>query len=147
MKHESPQEIARAGATVISGKFPRMSRRERLERWAKLVDQEGLRLNALRGLEYLTLGERRVQQAANSPLTIAYGDPVLREEGLSSDRLGDAMDFFELNDRQAHRLLCDCYYMGDMTGPRLARNLRRHVLWSEFVSKISRVTGRLFARA
>jgi hypothetical protein len=147
MKHESPLEIARAGATVIGGKFPGMSRRERLERWAELVDHEGLRLNTLRGLEYLTSDERRMQQAANSPLTIAYRDPVLRAEGLAGPRLGDAMDFFGLSDGQAHRLLCDCHYMGDMTGPRLARNLRRHVFWNEVFSKVSRAAGRLFGRA
>ena len=49
---------------------------------------------------------------------------MLREEGLAGDRLGDAMAFFELSDRQAHRLFCDCHYSGSMTGAGLALRLR-----------------------
>ena len=52
-------------------------------------------------------------------------DPVLRRDGLASDRLGDAMAFFELSNRQAHRLFCDCHYSGNMTGAGLAARLRR----------------------
>ena len=35
------------------------------------------------------------------------------------------MAFFELSDRQAHRLFCDCHYSGSMTGAGLAARLRR----------------------
>ncbi len=48
-------------------------------------------------------------RADDSPLTVAYEDPVLRAEGLASDRLGDAMDFFELNDNEAHVAFCSCH--------------------------------------
>jgi hypothetical protein len=34
------------------------------------------------------------------------------------------MTFFELTEGQAHRLLCDCHYLGTMTGARLAARLR-----------------------
>jgi hypothetical protein len=49
---------------------------------------------------------------------------VLREEGLTGDRLGEAMRFFDLSDRQAHRLFCDCHYHGAMTGTGLSARLR-----------------------
>ena len=45
--------------------------------------------------------------------------------GLVGDRLGDVVAFFELSDRQAHRLFCDCHYNGTMTGAGLAARLRR----------------------
>jgi hypothetical protein len=35
--------------------------------------------------------------------------PALRAEGLASDRLGDAIDFFGLSDRDAHHALCSCH--------------------------------------
>ena len=40
------------------------------------------------------------------------------------DRLGEVMRFFDLSDRQAHRLFCDCHYHGTMTGTGLAARLR-----------------------
>ena len=46
--------------------------------------------------------------------------------------LGDVMDFFELSDRDAHWLLCDCHHVGTMTGDSLAKRLRHHARWSQF---------------
>jgi hypothetical protein len=59
-----------------------------------------------------------------TPLTVAYRDTVLREEGLTSDRLGDAMAFFALTERQSHRLLCHCHYYGGMTATGVAARVR-----------------------
>ena len=101
-----------------------MSRRERLERWANVLDRNPGKLNALTRIEYLPSSERPFARADNSPLEVAFKDPVLREEGLAGDRLGDTMAFFELSDRQAHRLFCDCHYYGSMTGAGLAQRLR-----------------------
>ena len=58
--------------------------------------------------------------ALNTPLTIAYCDPVLRAQGLSSDQLGHAMSFFELRPAEAHFLLCDCHEVGAVSGQMLA---------------------------
>src|SRR5690606_335509 len=79
-------------------------------------------------------------------LTIAFSDPVLREEGLKSDRLGDTMEFFGLNDNDAHRLLCDCRYYGAMTGERVAERLRRHAQRQEFRTRVMNAIGRFFGR-
>jgi hypothetical protein len=86
-----------------------MTRRERLERWVELLDREPLRLlQSLGEIEFRPRAERHMMRADNSPLTVAFEDPVLRAEGLISDRLGDAIKFFELSEGQAHRVLCSC---------------------------------------
>ena len=86
-----------------------MTRRERLERWVELLDREPLRLlKSLGEIEFRPRAERHMMRADNSPLTVAFEDPVLRAEGLISDRLGDASKFFELSEGQAHRVLCSC---------------------------------------
>ena len=86
-----------------------MTRRERLERWVELLDREPLRLlKSLEEIEFRSRAERHMMRADNSPLTVAFEDPVLRAEGLISDRLGDASKFFELSEGQAHRVLCSC---------------------------------------
>ena len=59
-----------------------------------------------------------------TPITVAFADPVLREEGLAGDTIGDALAFFKLSHGQTHRLLCDCHYHGQMTGPGVATRLR-----------------------
>ncbi|WP_274427043.1 hypothetical protein [Chelativorans sp. YIM 93263] len=131
MKHQSPQEIAAIATAYPAPEQQKMSQRERIERWAALLDAHGGPLNALREIEYLTPADRRAYRDSNTPLTIAYEDQTLRDEGLKSDGLGDASDFFGINDSDAHRLLCDCHYLGRMTGPVVASALRRYIARKE----------------
>jgi hypothetical protein len=117
MEHKPLSEIQTvAYVTRGWGAAKKMSRRERLERWAMLLEQEPSRtLKPLVRVEFLPRREREMLRRDESPLTVAYADPVLRHEGLDSDCLGAAMDFFDLSDREAHYLLCDCHYHGGMT--------------------------------
>lgn len=147
VKHVSAEEFTSGGAEVVKVSPPVMSRHERLLRWADILERHDGQLHALRQVEYLPVYERRACRGDNSPLAVAFNDPVLRAEGLRGDRLGEAMDFFELSDREAHRLLCDCHYLGSMTGPRLARNLRRHVARQAFFTRVSQAIGRFFGRS
>jgi hypothetical protein len=123
MKHHKLEDLG-AVAEVIPFTVVKMSRKERLQRWADLLEPIAGKLNALTRIEYLPAAERLHARADNSPLEVAFRDPVLREEGLAGDRLGEIMRFFELSDRQAHRLFCDCHYSGTMTGTGLAARLR-----------------------
>ena len=123
MKHHKMEDLG-AVAEVVPFTVTRMSRKERLQRWADLLEGIPGKLNALTRIEYLPVAERLEARADNSPLEIAYRDAVLRDEGLAGDRLGEAMRFFDLSDRQAHRLFCDCHYSGTMTGTGLAARLR-----------------------
>ena len=103
-----------------------MSRRERLERWAEVLEREpSRRLRSLGEIEFKTKEERQVMRADGSPLTVAFHDPILRAEGLASDRLGDAVSFFQLTDGQAHRLLCSCMNGWSMLAGTTARRITR----------------------
>ena len=103
-------------ATVTRLRAAPMSRRERLQRWAAVLDGNPTQaIKPLVRVEFLPRQERMLVRRDDSPLTIAFRDPVLREEGLAGDCLGDAMKFFELSDHEAHYLVCDCHYHGGMT--------------------------------
>ncbi|HHY50106.1 MAG TPA: hypothetical protein GYA10_10205 [Alphaproteobacteria bacterium] len=127
MKHQTPEQLREAAAIVAASPITRMSRKDRLNRWAELLDQHGGSMEALYRIEYLPEAERRAYRGGDTtPLAVAYRDPVLRGDGLQGDTLGDAMDYFEMSDEDAHHLLCDCHYMGSLTGHNLASRLRRY---------------------
>jgi hypothetical protein len=129
MEHKTLHEIDQVAERLPSGDaFGPMSRQQRLERWATLLEQhEGRPMRPLLRVEFLPEHERALVRADNSPLALAYGDPALRAAGLQSDRYGDALTFFELTDREAHYLLCDCHYHGTMTGSTVAARVRSAV--------------------
>jgi hypothetical protein len=59
-----------------------MSREERLARWVEALERDPRRiLRPLHQIEFRTPNERRAIREDNSPLTVAYEDPVLRAEG------------------------------------------------------------------
>jgi len=125
MQHQDLDQIK--GVKSLDPLFtkPKLSRSERLNRWADLLDaQAGRPLPALEDVEYVSPGVRRELRKDDSPLAVAYADSALRADGLASDRLGDAMDYFGLSDRQAHWLLCDCHYGGRMTASEVATRVR-----------------------
>jgi len=125
MKHQSIDQLGAVAEIVQFEPQEKMTRRQRLERWADMLDRNPGKLNALARIEHMSPTERPQARVENSPLEIAFKDAMLREDGLTGDRLGDAMAFFGLSDRQAHRLLCDCHYSGSMTGAGLATRVRR----------------------
>lgn len=112
MEHKTLKQLERLGA-VWRGTAPgrAMSKSARLGRWAEALDrQRGRRLRSLYRVELVTAHEREDIRADDSPLTVAFEDPVLRAEGLGSDRLGEATRFFGLTDEEAHYIVCYCHY-------------------------------------
>lgn len=104
---------------------PKLTRSDRLHRWADLLAAaNGRPLRALEDVEYVSPGVRRELRKDDSPLAVAYADAGLRADGLKSDRLGDAMEYFGLSEREAHWLLCDCHYGGRMTASEVANRVR-----------------------
>lgn len=102
-----------------------MTRHDRLERWATVLERSAPQnLTPFRDVEFMPAALRTELQAANSPLAIAYQDPVLRRAGLESDRFGDGAAFFGLSRYQAHRVLCSCGYFGAMRATEVARRIR-----------------------
>jgi hypothetical protein len=125
MEHRTLKEVRSTSLTMPADVMAReMSRTEKLERWATLLDRHKGPLRPLRGIEFLSPDRRRVLRGDNSPLALAYSDPIFREQGLNTDQLGDGIAFFSLSQAEAHRLLCDCHYGGRMTGKELAGRVR-----------------------
>ncbi|MBV9218441.1 MAG: hypothetical protein JOY94_03420, partial [Methylobacteriaceae bacterium] len=124
MQHRTLNEMeAVARVTPIGADSKRALRRERLERLASLLDQHRGPLRLLSRIEYLPESERFALRGDNTPLTVAYRDPVLRAQGLASDGLGDAMEFFDLSLGEAHYLLCDCHVVGAVSSRVLAERV------------------------
>ncbi|CAA7623774.1 hypothetical protein [Magnetospirillum sp. UT-4] len=124
MHHQDLDRIR--GVKSLDPMFERkLTRTERLTRWADLLDAQAARpLRALEDVEYVSPAVRRDLRKDESPLAVAFADPLLRTDGLPSDRLGDAMAYFGLTERQAHWLLCDCHYGGRMTASEVAARVR-----------------------
>ena len=123
MRHQPIEQIL-ANATVLE-RPPTLSRRERLLRWAELLKGQGARLlQPLKYVEFYAPAERARLRGDQTPLSLAFADPVLRGAGLSGDTLGEAQAFFGLTDREAHFLVCDCHWRGRMTGGRAAQRVR-----------------------
>jgi hypothetical protein len=122
MKYETLERIARA-ADVHPG--PCLSRAERLERWAMLLERRPeRRLRAIEGTEFGARREREARRADDSPLTVAFEDPRLRAEGLQGDRVGDGVAFFGLSHGEMHHLVCYCHYGLTISPPTVAARVR-----------------------
>lgn len=125
MKYKPLNEIRQVADVIPLGpNAGKMSRRERLEQWAQALERHDGAIKPLMRIEYMRSQERMALSGAGTPLAVAYADPVLRAEGLKSERYGDAVAFFNLNEHEAHYLLCDCHYGGRMTPARVAERAR-----------------------
>jgi hypothetical protein len=112
-------------ASITPAPLPRMCRRERLERWAEVLMQEPRRpLRPLVRMEFLPQWKLADLRADDTPLSVAFQDPVLREEGLAGDTVGEAKAFFDLSGGEVHYLLCDCHYQGVMSAGRVAARIK-----------------------
>ena len=124
MEHKPLSDLSHV-ADVLPEPSARLTRRERLERWVEALErQPERRLSTLHEIEHKSCNERRASRVDNSPLTVAFENPALRADGLASDKLGDAMDYFELSDGEAHRAFCSCFYGESMTAGAVAARLK-----------------------
>jgi hypothetical protein len=128
MEHKSLEQLRDRAAVVEFEErvapSPRALRRMRLERLAHVLAKHDGPVTLLTRIEFLPEHDRLPLRIDNSPLEIAYRDPVLRGQGLAGDRLGDGMTFFDLSQAEVHYLLCDCHYSGMVTGDMIAARVR-----------------------
>ena len=126
MKHRTSEELARVaevyrqepGHTV-------MTRSQRLARWAELLDRDpARRLTTLQGTEFQMGAARDHMRGQDSPISVAFSDPLLRAQGLKDDTYGEAKRFFELTDWQLHDILCYCHYGATMAAETAAVGVR-----------------------
>jgi hypothetical protein len=150
MEHKPLIELLATADVRFSETQTPMTREQRLERWIGLLDADGEReLRSLHEIEHLSASERRACRSDDSPLSVAYNDPLLRSSGLKSDRVGDCTDFFGLTDDQMHHAFCSCHTGIKMTGAEGAARLRavvdrHHVPHS---SRLWQVLRRVFRAA
>ena len=106
MEHRPLSELSTVADVKIPKQAPALSKRERLDRWAELLERDPNHvLRTLDEIEWKPKAERLAMRADSSALTIAYADPVLRAEGLASDRFGDPVKFFDISEHDAHIVL------------------------------------------
>lgn len=125
MRHRTLDEVTQvATVTRLPSPPTREVRRERLRRFADVLEKYDGPMRLLTRIEDLPMHARRQLRGEFSPLALAFQDDVLRREGLAGDRLGDAMTFFGLSGHQAHHLFCDCHYGGFINARTVARRVR-----------------------
>ena len=133
MQHKTQEQLQRVAAVYPNEARPAMTRSERLERWAELLDREpGRRLSTLSGTEYQLDDARDTMRSVGSPFSVAFDDPVLRAEGLTGDSYGDAKRFFELTDRQLHNIVCYCHHGVTISAQTAASQVRAAINGSGF---------------
>ena len=127
MEHRPLSELSSVAdlKTPEDVKAPVLSKRERLDRWIELLEREPDReLRTLDEIEWKPKVQRLAMRADGSALTVAYSDPVLRQAGLRSDTFGEAVDFFEISEHDAHIVLCSCHGGESMLADEAARRVR-----------------------
>ena len=131
MEHKPLVELQAVADIGFIEFAPTMTRASRLQRWIWLLEGTPERkLRSLHEIEFLSRAQRRQCRTDNSPLTVAFADPILRSAGLKSDRIGDCVDFFELSDRQMHHAFCSCHVGMSLTGSQAAQRLHK-LMWAE----------------
>ncbi|HEX2257868.1 MAG TPA: hypothetical protein VHG92_14445 [Afifellaceae bacterium] len=115
-------EIAGAGEII---RPDRLTREDKLERWAAALERrKGSRLGTLRETEFMAPRHRHQLRADNTPLTVAFDEPVLRSAGLRDDTFGEAARFFELSDWELHSILCYCHFGEQVSAADSAQRVR-----------------------
>lgn len=125
MRHQTLDQLHTVAEVHRDPTHPRLDRTQRLERWSELLERQPNRLlTALTGTEYRSPPERDVMRGEGSPISVAFEDPLLHDEGLKDDSYGEAKRFFELTDSQLHEIVCYCHVGETMQSSRAALSVR-----------------------
>jgi hypothetical protein len=102
---------------------------KRLQRWVELLEADPDRvLSTFHETEYQPATVREATRCNHSAISIAFSDPLLRVAGLKNDTYGEAKRFFELSDRQLHRIVCSCHFGAIASAGKVARYIRvKHI--------------------
>lgn len=99
-----------------------MTKAEKLERWAVLLEKSRNPVYMAHNLEHMTQANRDASHWGYSPMMVAAADPVFRDAGLKGDTVKDVKEFFEITDEDVHAFSCDCG--GSRTGEQMASRVR-----------------------
>ena len=123
MEYKTVRQLEDVAAVTPEGRA--QSRSERLARWAELLEREPeRRLNTFFETEYETDDARAGLRRGDSPISVAFADPVLRAAGLQNDSYGAAKKFFDVSDWELHRVVCYCHYGAAVAAGDAARAVR-----------------------
>ena len=142
MKYQTLDEVRQRAALAREPGAAVLSRKDRLERWASLLEAYQGKVLPFFGIEHLPRRELAAMRADQTPLAVAFADPMLRADGLKGDNVGSVMEYFELSRGQIHRLFCDCHYRGTMTSASVAAELRSIAAGGPFRALVNWVLGR-----
>ncbi|WP_104667096.1 hypothetical protein [Ensifer adhaerens] len=140
MKHQSRERLVGIAGVREDMQRNALTREERLQRWADLLDQmPDRRLNTLFETEFQPISTRDSMRRESSPLEVAFEDPLLRKEGLNDDSYGEAKRFFGLSDIEMHQLVCSCHTGETVRSGTVAECVRAVAepgpnLWSMFLN-------------
>jgi len=125
MQHRTIEDLQNVAAIFPDQAHTVMTRTQRLERWAELLERDPIRrLNSPTGTEYQPEDIRARMRGNSSPVSVAFDDPMLRSAGLTGDTYGEAKRFFELTDHQLHNIVCYCRHGVTMSAETAARQVR-----------------------
>jgi hypothetical protein len=125
MKHQTLDQLHAVARIESLAAYSAMTRNQRIERWAELIEQHPERcLAAFTGTEHLHPEARATVRGEGSAIAVAFEDPVLRAAGLKNDTYGEAKRFFELSDWQLHDIVCDCHVGATMKARWAAARVR-----------------------
>lgn len=125
MKLRPLDEIRQSAAVYTSADAVPLTRFERLERWAALLEKYPGKVQMLHSTEFAAEPQRRTMRQDSSPIAVAFADPVLRLQGLAGDTYEDARQFFDLTNSEAHLVLCDCHAGAAISGRAAAMRIRQ----------------------
>jgi hypothetical protein len=131
MKHHTREQLQVFAQIEPEYRPLSMSRRERLERWAEVLEQSPSRhLATLYETEHQSAAVRDTLRSDGSPISVAFEDTVLRAAGMENDTYGEALRFFELRDWQLHGVICYCHF-GATVNAQTAAELVRSISTGE----------------
>ncbi|MDP9813488.1 hypothetical protein J2W42_006362 [Rhizobium tibeticum] len=125
MKHQTLEQLQTIAD--IDQAYPHriMSRSERLERWVELLEMSPhRRLATLYQTEHQPTSVLSLLRSDNSPISVAFEDPILRAAGLEDDTYGQGKRFFGLTDGELHNVLCYCHFGATVSAATAAHYVR-----------------------
>ncbi len=112
--------LSQAEIEALNTAVPVMTKAQKLERWAQIIDKSPIPLSTTHGLEYCASAD--LLQWRNSPMALAAADPVFQDAGLTGTTVGDVRKFFELSNEELHSFSCDCH--GSVSNAQMSQRLR-----------------------
>ncbi|KPH07520.1 hypothetical protein CO657_34160 (plasmid) [Rhizobium acidisoli] len=120
---EQLKTIAKVSTTC---KRLELTRRERILRWAESLERSPRPfLKTLHETEYQPIADRIAMRDDDTPISVAFADPILRAAGMEDDSYGEAKRFFELSDGELHELVCFCHFGERVSAATVARRVRK----------------------